>query len=97
VAKIVLETLEEEEEEEPDVVVIDGVRWRAVLSSAETYQSLRGPVRKMRKLYRKERNGPTRCFWEERRGVIGGVYMPDLGRVVRRPGSPYRVPRRAAF
>lgn len=81
VTKAMLEALEDEEEEEPDVVVIDGVTWRCVLTSAETYQSLRGPVRKQRKLYRKERNGETRCFWEERRGVIG-LYMPDLGRVV---------------
>src|SRR5262249_23224777 len=81
VAKLALEAAEEEEEEEPDVVVVDGVEWKAVGSHGETYQGLRGQVRKVRKLYRKERNGKTRCFWEERRGTMGH-FMRDLGSLV---------------
>lgn len=81
IAKKAIEDIEAEEEEEPDVVVIGGIAWRAVLSSERTYHSLRGPMRFRRKLYRSKRNGPTRCFFEERRGVIEG-FMPDLGHVV---------------
>lgn len=82
IAQKVLEAAEAEDDEEPDVVVIDDVTWRCVLTSEATYQGLRGPIRKLRKLYRKERNGATRSFWEDRRGVLGGYYMPDLGSVV---------------
>lgn len=81
VARVALEGLEAEDDE-PDVVVVRGVRWRAVLSAAATYQSLRGPLRVRRKLYRSRRNGPTRCFWEERHGVMSGGFTPDIGRVV---------------
>jgi hypothetical protein len=82
IAKKAIEDIEAEEEEEPDVVVVAGVEWRAVLSSERTYQSLRGPMRFRRKPYRSKRNGPTRCFFEERRGVMEGGFMPDLGRAV---------------
>lgn len=82
VTQKVIEALEESEDEEPDVVELGGVTWRAVLSSAETYKTLRGPVRVQRKLFRSKRNGPTRCFYEERRGVMPGGFMPDLGSVV---------------
>lgn len=73
---------EDASDEEPDVVVADGVKWTAVLTSPHTYKTLRGGVRVVRKLYRSERNGPTRCFFEERRGVVDGGFMPDLGVVV---------------
>lgn len=82
VTAAILEGLEAEEEDEPDKVVDDDVVWRAVLSSERTYRTLRGPLRVLRKLYRSKRNGPTRSFFEERRGVMNGGFFPDLGRVV---------------
>lgn len=82
VTQMAIEALEADEDEEPDVVVIDGVAWRAVVSCEATYKCLRGPLRVSRKLYRSKRNGPTRSFFEERRGVMDGAFFPDLGRVV---------------
>lgn len=82
VTQVAIEALEEAEEEEPDVVVVAGVTWRAVLSCEATYRCLRGPLRCSRKLYRSERNGPTRSFFEERRGVMDGGFFPDLGHVI---------------
>ena len=82
VVRAALEGLEAEDDEEPDVVVADGVTWRAVISSETTFRCLRGPVRCKRKLYRSERNGPTRSFFDERHGVMAGGFLPDLGRVV---------------
>ena len=82
VTRQAIEAAESEDDEEPDVFVDDDVEWRAILDSGETYRSLRGPMRVRRKLYRAVRNGPTRCPYEERRGVMEGRYMPDLGRVV---------------
>lgn len=82
VVRAALEGLEAEADEEPDVVVNDGITWRAVLSSEATYRCLRGPIRCSRKLYRSERNGPTRSFFDERHGVMEGGFLPDLGRVV---------------
>ena len=35
-----------------------------------------------RKRFRSELNGPTRCFYDERRGIIGGLFTQDLGRAV---------------
>lgn len=83
VAEMVVSAAEDEaEDEEPDVVVVDGVTWRAAVTCAKTYQSTRGPVRVTRRLYRSSRNGPTRCFFEERRGIIGGIFTQDLGHLV---------------
>lgn len=82
VTQVTIEALEADEEEEPDVVVIDGITWRAVVTCEATYRCLRGPLRCSRKLYRSERNGPTRSFFEERRGVMEGGFFPDLGRVI---------------
>lgn len=82
VTQVAIEALEAEEEEEPDVVIVGGVTWHAVLSCEATYSCLRGPLRCSRKLYRSKRNGPTRSFFEERRGVMDGGFFPDLGRVV---------------
>lgn len=83
IAQMVVGSIEDEgEAEEPDVVVADGEVWRTALIAAKTYQSTRGPLRVTRKLYRSIRNGPTRCFFEERRGVIQGVCTQDLGHVV---------------
>jgi len=82
VVRAALEGLEAESDEEPDVVVADGVTWRAAIACEATYRCLRGPVRCKRKLYRSERNGPTRSFFDERHGVMEGGFLPDLGRVV---------------
>lgn len=82
IVKEAIEAIEAEEEDEPDVVIVDGVVWRAVVVSARTFHTLRGPLRVRRKLYRSERNGPTRAFFDERRGVMEGGFMPDLGHVV---------------
>ena len=82
VTQVAIEALEADEEEEPDVVVVGGVMWRAVVSCEATYRCLRGPLRCSRKLYRSKRNGPTRSFFEERRGVMDGSFFPALGRVV---------------
>ena len=83
VAEMVLSAAEDEaEDEEPDVVTIDGVTWRAAVACAKTYQSTRGPVRITRRLYRSSRNGPTRCFFEERRGIVGDIFSQDLGHLV---------------
>jgi len=71
-----------EDDEEPDSVEKDDTLWRAVLQSEQTYRCTRGEIRVRRKLYRAQRNGPTRCFFEEKRGVLPGNFLPDLGRVV---------------
>jgi len=81
-AQLVVTAAEEDADDEEDEVDIDGVRWRAVGAFDKTYQSIRGPIRVRRRLYRCERNGPTRCFYDERRGVIEGLYFADLGRAV---------------
>jgi hypothetical protein len=72
----------DESDDEPDVVVRNGVGWRAAVRSWRTYRCTSGEIRVRRKLYRSERNGPTRCFFEEKRGVMDGGYLPDLGRAV---------------
>lgn len=72
----------EASDEEDDTVERDGVTYRAAGTFEKTYQSTRGQLRIRRKLYRSKRNGPTRCFFEERRGVMHGIYTQDLGRVV---------------
>lgn len=83
VAELVVSAAEDEaEDEEPDVVVIEGVHWRAAVRCAKTYQSTRGPLRVCRRLYRSSRNGPTRCFFEERRGIVDGIFTQDLGHLV---------------
>lgn len=97
VTRVALEGLEDEAEEEPDVVLVDGVKWRAAVTAASTYKTLRGPVRVQRKLYRCERNGPTRCFWEERHGVMPGDFMPDIGSVVVETVSELPAERAAAI
>jgi hypothetical protein len=63
---------------EDDEVDVNGVIWRSAGAFEKTYLSTRGPIRIRRKLFRCKRNGPTRCFFEERRGVVEGGYMADL-------------------
>ena len=83
VAQMVVAAAEDEaEEEEPDDVVEGGSVWRAALTCSKTYHSIRGPVRVTRTLYRSKRNGPTRCFFEERRGIVDGHFTQDLGHLV---------------
>ncbi len=86
IGKAMVESVEEEEaEEDPDVFVDEhGVRWKAVTEDARTYHTLRGPIRVKRKRHRAVRNGPTRCLFEERRGVMVRGTMPDLGEAILR-------------
>ena len=86
IGKAMLESVEgEEAEEDPDLFVDEhGVRWKAVTEDARTYHTLRGPFRVKRKRYRAVRNGPTRCRFEERRGVMSRSTMPDLGEAILR-------------
>ncbi|MCZ7681923.1 MAG: hypothetical protein M5U28_25275 [Sandaracinaceae bacterium] len=81
-----MESVEDEEaEEEPDLFVDEhSVRWTAVTEDARTYHTLRGPIRVKRKRHRAVRNGPTRCLFEERRGVMSRSTMPDLGEAILR-------------
>lgn len=82
----IVESVEgEEAEEDPDVYVdADGTVWKAVTEDARTYHTLRGPIRVKRKRHRAVRNGPTRCLFEERRGVMSRSTMPDLGEALLR-------------
>jgi hypothetical protein len=82
-AQLVVAAAEEDsDDEEDDEVDVDGVKWRSVGAFERTYHSTRGPIRVKRRLYRSKRNGPTRCLYDERRGVIEGLFLPDLGRAV---------------
>jgi hypothetical protein len=86
IGKAMVESVEEEEaEEDPDEFVdLEGVRWKAVTEDARTYHTLRGSIRVKRKRHRAVRNGPTRCLFEERRGVMSRGTMPDLGDAILR-------------
>ena len=73
VAQMVVAAAEEElSDEEDDRVDVGNTTWVSAGSYSKTYHSTRGPIIVKRKLYRSERNGPTRCFYDERRGIIGG-------------------------
>jgi len=84
--KTTVESVEEgEAEEDPDLFVDEhGVRWKAVTQDVRMYHTLRGPIRIRRKRHRAVRNGPTRCLFEERRGVMSRGTMPDLGEAILR-------------
>ncbi|MEO0322620.1 MAG: hypothetical protein AAF447_06665 [Myxococcota bacterium] len=86
IGKAMLESVEEEEaEEDPDLFIDErGVRWKAVTEDARTLHTRRGPIRVKRKRHRAVRNGVTRCFFEERRGVMSRGTMPDLGEAILR-------------
>jgi hypothetical protein len=86
VGKTIVESVEEDDaEEDPDDFVDGhGVRWTAVTEDACTYRTLRGSIRIRRKRHRAVRNGPTRCLFEERRGVMARATMPDLGEAILR-------------
>lgn len=84
--KAIVESVEEEEaDEEPDRFTDGrGVVWRRVCEDERRYQTARGEIRVRRKRYRAVRNGPTRCPFEERRGVMARGTMPDLGEAILR-------------
>ncbi len=86
VGQTIVESVEEEEaEEDPDLFADEhGVVWRAVTEDARTYHTLRGSIRVKRKRHRSARNGPTRCLFDERRGVISRSTMPVLGESILR-------------
>lgn len=76
---------EEEADEDPDLFMgADGALWKSVTEDTRTYHTLRGPIRVRRKRHRAVRNGPTRCPFEERRGVMARGTMPDLGEAILR-------------
>lgn len=59
----------------------DGTTWTCAVRSQATYTSRFGDVRVERGLYRAVRNGPTRCFVEERFGMIHGRWTPEAARL----------------
>lgn len=76
----------EEDDEEPDAFVDELGTWKRVTRDFCTYHTLRGSIRVRRGRYRCAgvHNGPTRCPFEERRGVMARSTMPDLGRAILR-------------
>lgn len=86
VGRAIVESVEgEETEEDPESFTDErDVVWKRVSEDECTYQTLRGPIRVRRKRYRAVRNGPTRCVFEERRGVMARGTMPDLGEAILR-------------
>ena len=74
VAQMVVSATEDDaNDQENGRVVVDGTTWK----SAGTFTKTSG-----RAVRSSQRNGPTRCFHDERRGVIGGLFTQDLGRAV---------------
>lgn len=74
-----------DEDEEPDEwKQPDEKVWVKAVRASRTYMTRRGPVRVLRWLYREQgvRNGPTRCLFEEMRGIVEGGFTPELGRAV---------------
>ena len=76
----------EEADEEPDELRDEHGVWKRVITNGCEYHVLRGSVRLRRARYRcvGVRNGPTRCPFEERRGVMSRSTMPDLGEAILR-------------
>lgn len=64
-----------------DRVEEDGVVWSRVYRGPATYETRFGQVRVERGLFRAKRNGPTRCFMEERLGIFDGRWTPDAARL----------------
>jgi hypothetical protein len=82
-------TKADDDEEEPAEgeqrrVSEHGRTWVRVLISVATYMTVRGPITISRGLYREAgvRNGPTRCLYEERRGMDRSGYDPILAELV---------------
>jgi hypothetical protein len=76
VMKRVLECLDEVDE-----VVEEGVRWSRVTTSSRKYMTRFGTLEVTRGLYRSERNGPVRCFVEERMGILDSFWTSEAARV----------------
>lgn len=71
-----LEDLSEQESFEED-----GVEWRVALREAKGFMTMCGWVSIERPLFRRERNGPTRCLVTERAGVLNGNWLPHAAKV----------------
>lgn len=71
-----LEDLSEQESFEED-----GVEWRLALRESKGFMTLCGWVSIERPLFRRERNGPTRCLVSERAGVLNGNWLPHAAKV----------------
>ncbi|MCB9629694.1 MAG: hypothetical protein H6725_20180 [Sandaracinaceae bacterium] len=86
VGKAIVESVEgEEADEDPDEFTdAEGAVWKRVTEDPADYHSLRGTIRVRRKRHRSVRNGPTRCLFDERRGVMARNTMPDLGEAMLR-------------
>ncbi len=76
VMKRVMERLDEADE-----VIERGVRWVRVTKSSRKFMTRFGTFDVVRGLYRSERNGPVRCFVEERMGVLDGFWTSEAARV----------------
>lgn len=68
---------------DPEDVVVDddGTRWTCAVRCPATYISRFGELRVERGLYRAVRNGPTRCFVEERLGILYGRWTSEAARI----------------
>lgn len=66
---------------DPGQQVVDDEVWKPVCRGSKTYETRFGAVCVERNLYRSERNGPTRCFAEERAGIILGNWTSDAARL----------------
>lgn len=85
VGRTTVESVEEEDaEDDPDEFFDGSGRWKAVTEDYREYHTSRGSIRVKRKRHRAVRNGPTRCLFEERRGVMSRSTMPDLGEAILR-------------
>lgn len=76
VMKRILEDLDEE-----DLVIDQGVTWVRVTTSSRQYMTRFGTLDVTRGLYRSERNGPVRCFVEERMGILDGFWTSEAARI----------------
>lgn len=62
-------------------VTEQGVTWSRAVVAERTYMSRFGAISVERGLYRSVRNGPTRCFVDERFDMLDGFWTPDAARI----------------
>ena len=62
------------------VVSISGKDFRRVLTQNKTYQSLLGPLRIERGLYRSKKGEKTICPLESLSGIVGGFWTPNAAK-----------------
>lgn len=62
-------------------ICIDGEKWTRAVRSEREYDTQFGKVSVERGLYRKVRNGPTRCPMEERFGLLESGWTSDAARL----------------